>query len=128
MVTIADMSTKELLSALRSVYHYDEDDEVIYVGKRLGAGGVELHFRASVQDIRNELNSRPHVPNQKEGKVLRRIRAQTGLSEEQIRAIPKYQEELMDACYPNRREMPLAQAKLVSRYYGRCFNRMFKVV
>ena len=38
-----------------------------------------------------------HVPNKKEAKVLRRLKAETGLSEEELRKEKKYRVELSDA-------------------------------
>lgn len=41
--------------------------------------------------------SAPHAPNKDEAKALRRIMAQTGLTEEQVRAHKKYRIELSNA-------------------------------
>lgn len=129
MATLSDMSTKELMRALRGNDYFDSIANVeVYVGKRLITGGVEQHITALVADVRAELAKRPHLPNKQEGRIIHRIRSNTGLTEEQIRATPKYQEELADAQYPNRREMTATQAKLVSQCYGKWFNRLFKVV
>jgi len=49
------------------------------------------------EQIKAELATRPHIPNKNEAKALRRIMAQTHLSEEQVRATPKYQAELAEA-------------------------------
>lgn len=38
-----------------------------------------------------------HVPGKKEASILRRIKSETGMSEAEIREIPKYRKELSDA-------------------------------
>ena len=43
-----------------------------------------------------------HVPNSKEGKLLRSIKAKSGLTEKEIREIPKYQRMLANAQIQNR--------------------------
>jgi ribosomal protein L35 len=49
------------------------------------------------EQVKAELATRPHIPNKNEAKALRRIMAQTHLSEAEVRAIPKYQAELAEA-------------------------------
>lgn len=45
-------------------------------------------------EIRAILNTREHVPNKNEGRLLRRIMSETGLTEEQVRSHKKYRRML----------------------------------
>lgn len=129
MITLSDMSTRELIRALRGFDWFDDDDHdsEVYVGKRWVAGGIEQRVFGKLSDVRDELAKRPHIPSRQEGRIIRRIQAQTGLSVEEIRRIPKYQDELADANYPNRRLVTADWAKRAAPTYGRVFNRLFKV-
>lgn len=49
------------------------------------------------QQVKDELSTRPHIPNKPEAKALRRIMAQTGMSEADVRKVPKFQTQLADA-------------------------------
>lgn len=129
MVTLSDMSTRELIRALRSADWFDADhDHETYVGKRLVAGGIEQRVFGKLSDVRDELAKRPHVPNKQEGRIIRRIQSQTGMSVEEIRRTPKYQDELIDATHPNRRLVSPDWAKQFAPFYGSVFNKLFKVV
>jgi len=62
-------------------------------------------------------NSAPHAPNKKEGKMLRRIMAQTGLTEEQVRQHKCYRVQLAKASNPrNGTNRPALMAKRRLRY------------
>ena len=128
MATLSDMTTRELIRALRGFDWFDvEHNPEVYVGKRLITGGIEQRVHGTLSDVRDELTNHPHVPNKREGQIIRRIQSQTGLSVEEIRRTPKYQDELTDANYPNRRLVSAAWAKQFAPYYGSVFNKLFKV-
>lgn len=44
--------------------------------------------------VRNELNTREHIPRGKEAKVLRRLMAQNKMTADQVRAVPRFVTEL----------------------------------
>jgi hypothetical protein len=54
-------------------------------------------YEANSDQVRAELAKRPHVMNKAESKLMRKLQAQTRMSEEQIRNIPKYKTMLADA-------------------------------
>jgi hypothetical protein len=94
-ITIKDISTRELLDIRLNQYY--PDGEVILVASRLGKGGEVHNVYATLDEIRRELSNRPHVCGKKEGKLIRRLKAQTGQSEEWIRAHPRYGQDIVDA-------------------------------
>lgn len=46
------------------------------------------------EQVRDELNTREHIPRGKEAKLLRRLMAQNHMTAEQVRAVPKFATEL----------------------------------
>lgn len=103
MITIKDISTQELLTSISGKRYNDitNDEEEIFVGFRLVPGGtVEMPMSESVYatrtEIKAELALRPHVSNKAEGKLIRKLMAQTGQSEEWLRAHPRYGQEIFE--------------------------------
>lgn len=95
MITIKDISTRELLDINLRTYH--PDGEAIIVASRLVAGGQVENVYATIDEIRRELANRPHVCGKKEAKTIRRLKAQTGQSEEWLRSHPRYGQDIVDA-------------------------------
>lgn len=134
--TLKDFTTRELLQAARNerahghrfdVEHGHAEDTVL-VGTRLTKGNVPVAVYCKMQELLDELNTRPHVTGKREAKVLRRLQAQTGQSEEWLRAHPRFGQELVDAQYPNRRPCTPEFARRMAVYYGSAFGKLFKVV
>ncbi len=44
----------------------------------------------TLEQVLDELNTRPHITRGNEAKVLRRLMAQNRMTEEQVRAVPKF--------------------------------------
>lgn len=140
MLTIKDMSTKELKRALRDTLdlgYWQEDlrSNLYYVGSRVSGESKEGHqmydcVRATEDEIRKELESRPHISSKREGQLLRRLKAQTGMTEEQLRSHPRYGKELVDIQQSHpRREISKAEAKWYQTIYGKkLFAQFFYVV
>lgn len=135
-LTLRDLTTRELLNAVKGNHWplweyesgYREVGDPIFVGKRYVAGGSIEEVYARPHEILSALNTREHIPGKREAKVIRRLRAETGMSVEELRAHPKYGQELVDAQFPNRRPVSDAWAKKMSHHYGSSFGRLFKVV
>lgn len=134
MITIKDISTKELLWALRvrSQYQYEYPDfiqsgEKLLVGCRLTTGGISQAVYSNRKELLDELATRPHVPSKAKSKVIRRLMSKTGQSEEWLRQHHKYGQEIVDAQLPNRRFVSPEWAKVNSRYYKSMFEKLFKV-
>ena len=133
--TLQEVPTRVLLAALRDFPHEDPYDdaapEVVYVHKRPAnvPGGFDV-IHATHDAIRTELRTRPHVPGKKEAQILRRLMAQTGWTEEQLRAHPRFGMELADAQFPNRRVLePGPYADRLRQSLGdHWFGRQYKVV
>jgi hypothetical protein len=96
MKTIKDISTRELVQALQNrrcyrgiidpvsgVYNDDGYSDVIF--QRLGPGGENDNVTVPMADIEAELSIRGHILNKPDGKLMRRLRAQTGLPPDKIR-------------------------------------------
>lgn len=47
--------------------------------------------------VKAELATRPHIANKNESKKLRQIMSQTGMTEAEVRAVPKFQAQLAEA-------------------------------
>jgi hypothetical protein len=131
MLTVKDMTTRELLSAAkgaRAYYAGNVDEGDYFIGQRFVKGGDMAICRATFAEIVSELNTRPHLPSKREGKTIRRLRAQTGQSEEWLRSHPKYGQEIVDAQYPNRTPISSEYAARIAPAYGRWFGCMYKIV
>lgn len=101
-VTLKQISTRELIRALRPKDWYDwefneEDKKQVFVATRLVKGGIPVGVFATRSQIREELKTRPHIPSKKEGKVLRRLKHQTGMTYDQLRKHSKYGQEIFDS-------------------------------
>jgi hypothetical protein len=134
IITLYDMSTRELLKALRSVPYerYDryEDDEIekIRVGSRILPGGEQVSVWATRSEIKGALVGREHVPSKKEGKLLRQLKAKTGMTEAQLRAHPKFGQELVDVQLSQpRRIISKEEAIWYRQVFGSFFATRFKV-
>jgi hypothetical protein len=135
-LTLHDLTTRELLNAVKGNYWplweyesgYREVGQPIFVGKRYVAGGNIEEVHARPHEILAVLNTREHVPGKREAKVIRRLRAETGMSTEELRAHSKYGQELVDAQFPNRRPVSAAWAKKMRPFYGSSFQQAFKIV
>lgn len=139
-VTLKDISTRELMRALKGLHVLNEgdpEDPLKFAGRferrqrianRLVKGGDSEACMATESELIAELNTRPHIPGRAEGKVLRRLMAQTGWTADQLRAHPKFGEELADAQYPNRRHIPQSWAANYQKVYGESFGRLYKVI
>lgn len=104
IVTLKQISTRELIRALRSTYQarlfkqsQESEDEEVFVATRFVKGGVEVGVFATHAQIREELKTRPHIPSKKEGKVLRRLKHKTGMTYDQLRKHSKYGQEVFDS-------------------------------
>lgn len=126
-LTLSDLSTRELLNAIRASrsYHrpwFDEDpeDERVYVGHRALKGGDVRSVYATHDEIRAALRLREHVPTKKEGKTLRRLRAQTGMSADQLRVHPRFGQDVVDAQLNRTRKVITAKyARFLSTFMTR---------
>lgn len=95
MKTLKDISTRELLSAYHSRYNKDNADwwertregyvAPEHIFSRMGPGGVPDNVAASYDAIIAELSTREHIPSKREAKLIRQLKAKTGLSEREIR-------------------------------------------
>lgn len=132
--TAKDMPTRQLLKALRASCSSFFDDEQahekfeIFIGKVTATGGFQYGVFATRQQIRQVLETRPHIPNKAESKLIRRLQSETGQTVEWLRAHPKYGQMLVDAQYPNRQEIPAEQAKIKMKYLGSLFGKLYKVI
>lgn len=132
---ISDFSTRELKNALRSAHAYgydfytgEETPRQIWVGQRYLPGGQLTGFFATVSQIRAALAGRPHIPSKKEGKTLRRLMSKTGMTADQLQAHPRYGQEIVDAQWPNRREITVQRARELVPHLGRKhIGKMFKI-
>lgn len=128
MFTYQDMSTRELKNALDATRVRGNYEEQIYIGTRIVKGNNPCGVYATEEQIRAELAKRPHIPSAAEGKLLRRLIAETGQSADWLRAHPKYGMMLVDVQHPNRKEVPKSSAPFMKKVYGKLFGRMCKVV
>ena len=138
-ITLKDISTRELKQRLGTIRLNHEDDSERLKGdggflKRIGIasrqvkGGSYECAAATVDELTAELATRPHIPGRAEGKVLRRLIAQTGWTAEQLRAHPKFGMQLADAQYPYRREISAKDAPFFAKVHGKRFGSTYKVV
>ena len=136
MITLKDLSTPEVLRALREarLFCCDQDGRgpgptTVFVGSRLIEGGASQGVHATEAELEAELRTRPHIPKGKEAKILRRLMSQTGWTEAELRANRKYGEILADAQSPNRRKVSAdwAKANAGSDRYGWRFGSHYKV-
>jgi hypothetical protein len=137
MITLDKISTRELLKELRSRRAWYQDDtsgtkpefvKRIFVASRLVTGGEHDAAMATLDELQEELNRRPHVPGKPEGKLLRRLMKETGWTADQLRAHPRFGAELADAQHPNRREIYPWLAKHLAPALGKDFGSRYKVV
>ena len=133
--TIQDLSTRELLSAFRALriegragWGPNTGADTFVAGSRLHTGGVVGGVSCTEDELVAELALRPHVLSKQEGRVIRRLQAQTGWTVEQLRAHPRFGMEIADAQYPNRKEVSQAFAAHNAAHYGKWFGRLFKVI
>ena len=85
MKTLADISTREMLDAQRTMrwFAWKNDDEFEFT--RLGPGGIYDNVVATAVQIKEELAKREHVDNKPNAKLLRRLCAQHGITPEEAR-------------------------------------------
>ena len=131
MITIKDISTRELLASISSKRYDDitNSEEKIFVGSRLVPGGTaEMPLSETVYatryEIKKELALRPHVGGKAEGKLIRKLMAQTGQSEEWLRSHPKYGQEIFEAANCNgkaRTTISKKQYNSNEAFYGKEF-------
>lgn len=136
-ISLKTISTRELLAARRSVRwdsEYDVDrvkaggfTKRAFVASRPVKGGECQGVSATIDELLAELETRPHLPGRSEGKLLRRLMAQTGWTADQLRAHPKFGEQLADNQHPNRRVISKSEARRVQPAVGARFGSMFKV-
>lgn len=98
------------------------------IANRLVKGGESRSVVASISELKAELESRPHIPGKKEGKLLRRLMKDTGQSAEWLRAHPKFGEQLADAQHPNRQRITPVWAPYYAARDGKNFGNHFKVI
>ena len=92
MLTISEITTRELVAAIRSERYTDwyedpsrrSDQEFEFSRVRPGKSIETLWVTRT--ELRNELATREHIPTKKDAKTLRRLQAQTGLSKDEIYA------------------------------------------
>jgi uncharacterized short protein YbdD (DUF466 family) len=137
-ITLKDISTRELLRARRDARYGSEygGDRLKQAGDftkretiafRLVKGGESQSAVATMDELLAELATRPHIPSRSEGKLLRRLMAQTGQSADWLRAHPKYGEMLADHQHPNRRRITKEQAARFAKPHFKGFGNVFKV-
>ena len=128
MITIKDITTKELLISLRAFPDWSSEDcEKYRVGCRLAKGGISQAVYATREEILDELALRPHVPGKIESKVIRRLMSKTGQSEQWLRNHPKYGQEIANAQYPNRKVVSAKWAKEFGTRFGSMFGKLFVI-
>jgi hypothetical protein len=128
------MSARELLRALHDAYscnYYSDDgvEEPRYIGTRIIRGGEVVSVYGTYSEIRAALRSKPHVPSKPEAKMIRRLQAQTGMTEQQLRAHPRYGQMIADP-QGKRRVLDRRntdQIRSYQRAYGSSFGRFFVV-
>jgi len=133
--TIQNLSTRELLSAFRALriegragWGPNTGADTVVVGSRLHPGGVLGGVSCTEDELVAEIALREHVPSKQEGRVLRRLQAQTGWTVEELRAHPRFGMEIADAQYPNRQQISPVHAERYAALYGKSFGKLFKVV
>ena len=126
MVTLHDMTTRELMNALRLARDCYDDDPV-HVGSRFVEGGKLVGVWATLDEIRYVLNNRPHIPSKKEAQVIRQLKAKTKQSEEWLRAHPKYGQEIANACTPDRRVVDAQTYQRMAKLYGGVVSHLYKI-
>lgn len=91
-------STRELLALRRSVsiqkYPRFEGDKLITFGR---SWYEFMGYEVDTESLYKELSTRPHVASGKEAKLLRQLKAQTKMSEKEIRENPKFKKMLAEA-------------------------------
>lgn len=132
MITLSNMSTRELLKALRTVNYWLDcraDVEKFYVGSRCLPGGDRVSIYATRSEIREALNGREHVPGKREGKLLRQLKAKTGMTDSQLRSHPTYGRQLVDIqrAVPRRILRSPAEIRRYQELYGANFANYFYV-
>lgn len=117
MITLKQVTTKELIAQLHTYYN-----EGKLVFSRVGKGGAQEYLYVDPEDVRKELQGRPHVPSKREAKLIRKLKAQTGRTEADLRKDRKYGPMIVEADLgqPRKRVMKEEYVKL-EQIYGRRF-------
>jgi hypothetical protein len=88
-------STRELLGLRRQVSfklpRFEGDQDLGY------DSGSWIGYKIDRVELYQELSKRPHVCTGLEAKLLRKLKSELKMSEEEIRKIPKYRQMLSDA-------------------------------
>lgn len=134
-LSISDFTTRELKRALRSNYsgyweEYEDSSKPreLWVGQRFLPGGQLCGFYATEESIRFALSKREHVPAKKEGKTIRRLMAQTGMTADELRKHPRFGQEIADAQNPHRTVITSKEAKRLLPALGRSrIRQVYKI-
>jgi hypothetical protein len=76
-VLLKEISTRELLADYRARFYADSDGMVHL--SRMIKGGFRVGHSYTPEEIKAELNSRPHVPNKREARGLRLKKIRKGV-------------------------------------------------
>lgn len=74
----------------------------VFTGDSSGPG-------VNIKNVLAELGTREHIPNKKEARVLRRLMSQNKMTAEEIRAIPKFANQLSQAGLAVNQPTPAAE-------------------
>ena len=126
-ITIHDISTRELRDALRGGDFFTvENVDAIFVATRVTPGGP-VSVYATVDEIKAVLATRPHLNSKREGKLIRRLMATTGQSEQWLRAHPTYGKMIGDASHPHRRPIPKEEYVRLKRVLGKYVDEQYVI-
>lgn len=115
MITIANISTRELLKKKNEFFDYDflEKDQ-FHTFERVVKNGIIERIEVSHAQLLEELNTREHIPGKKEASLIRRLSAKFKLTAKELR------EKFPEKFFPSNRE------KISKVEYTYLANRLFK--
>jgi hypothetical protein len=92
--SISELPTRVLLAMVDDLRNSYSETTCWY---RPETSSTSRIYEGSMDSIKAELTKRPHVANKTEAKMLRRLMAETRMTEQQIRQVPKYKTMLAEA-------------------------------
>ena len=126
-LTIRDMSTRELVNALRGYDYFTvEHTDPVYVGTRVTTNGPVAVY-ATLSEIKGVLATRPHLNSKREGKLIRRLMSATGQPEQWLRAHPTYGKMIGDVSHPQRRPIPKEEYVRLKRILGKYVDEQYVI-
>lgn len=129
--TLKDVPTRLLLKCVGEWNFYFErpEEERLHIHSRPSSADTWDVVFATRDELLAELRTRPHVSSTREAKVIRRLMAQTGWSEAQLRAHSRFGQEIAHAQNPNRQIISVKEAKRIAPLLGqKYFQALYKIV